>query len=380
MAPRVKGPMQAILEANNAQRAIDKAARDVRTKERAAAAVTRDATVAAAYKAEADAAIKANLLLAAGTGTGSSITTVGTKTDSGVANLQGQFNDFLTAQNVANAATNLAKFQKRESAISVMTERLNKYNLGSLVNVMVGLAQEDASEDTIMLKLQETPEYIERFKANKKRIANNLAVLSPKEYLDTEDAYRQSLRAYGQKKFDTDAYVTQFLENDMAPNELISRLDTAVNRVANGDPDTTRQLREYGLSDEDLVGYMLDPKQSLIDINRKVATAEIGAAGYKNKINVSADRAGLLAAQGVTQAQAQEGYSSIAGILPDVERLTNIYGKTQEGYNLRSGEDEVFNKLASAKRAREALISTERNTFGGSSGRGRTKDSTDGQL
>lgn len=288
--------------------------------------------------------------------------------DSAVANLQSQFNDFLAKQNEANAIANTAKLAKRESAITVMTERLKAYHLESLAPIMLSLAQQDAGEDTIMLQLSETPEYKERFKANKTRIAKGLAVLTPKEYLATEDSHRQVLRAAGLTRFDNDAYVGQFMENDMSPNELSSRIDLAVNRVQNGDPDTMEQLRLYGLDAVDMVSYMLDPKQVLPDIERKVATAEIGAAGRKNDLYVSAGTAGDLAAKGITKAQAESGYSTIAGILPDAKRLSDIYGGVQSKYDLGTAESEVFGQLASAKRAREALIRSEQGTFSASSG------------
>ena len=302
-------------------------------------------------------------------GTGNSVTNTGISSE--IQNLQNQFNDFLTKQNEANTAANTAKLAKRESAVTNLTNRLKQYHLESLAPVMLSLAQQDASEDTIMLVLSETPEYQERFKANKTRIAKGLAVLSPKEYLAVEDSHRQVLRAAGLSRFDNDAYVTQFMENDMSPNELSSRIDLAVNRVQNGDPDTMEQLKMYGLDTVDMVAYMLDPKQVLPDIERKVATAEIGAAGRKNDLYVSAGTAGDLAARGITKAQAEQGYGSIATILPGAKKLSDIYGSVQPKYGLGDAESEVFSNLASAKRAREALISSEQGTFSASSGRSR---------
>ncbi len=59
-----------------------------------------------------------------------------------------------------------------------------------------------------------------------------------------EDSYRQALRAYGLKQFDTDDYVSQFIANDISANELSNRIVTAVQRVQNADPAITKQLRE----------------------------------------------------------------------------------------------------------------------------------------
>ena len=50
-----------------------------------------------------------------------------------------------------------------------MQDRFAKYGLASLANKILELAQEGATEATITLQLQETPEYQMRFRANQER-------------------------------------------------------------------------------------------------------------------------------------------------------------------------------------------------------------------
>jgi hypothetical protein len=276
------------------------------------------------------------------------------------------------AQEDAKAAAAAAEKQRRESALVVLTDRFSKYGLASLVPKIKELITSGASEDTIALQLQDTEEYKLRFKANQDRIKKGLSVLDPSTYLALEDDYRQILRAYGLKQFDNDDYVQQFISNDISTTELSNRVVTAVQRVQNADPAVLATLRGfYGISDNDLVAYVLDPNQQFQKIERQVAAAEIGTAARLQGINAGVAVSEQLAAQGVTKAQAQKGYATIADILPTAEKLSDIYGKTLDEYRLGEAEQEVFNTLASAQRKRQKLVEREIATFTGSSGLGR---------
>lgn len=257
----------------------------------------------------------------------------------------------------------------RIDAIEVMKARFKQYGLESLVTKIKDLAVSGASDTTITLQLQETPEYKTRFSANEARAKKGLQVLSPGEYLTMEDTYRQTLRAYGLKQFDNDAYVSQFIANDVSPTELSNRVVTAVQRVKNADPAIALQLREfYGIGQEDLVAYVLDPEQQFQKIQRQVAASEIGVAAGRQGLRAGVGVAEQLAAQGVTQAEAQKGYATIADILPTAEKLSSIYGTTMDTYGQSEAEQEVFNSLASAQRTRQKLTAREIAAFSGSSG------------
>jgi hypothetical protein len=284
-----------------------------------------------------------------------------------------------TAVGAATAATEQARAaqQQRQSAIDVLTQRFEQYNLGSLINKIKELAIDGATEATITLQLQETDEYKNRFKANQERIKKGLAVLTPAEYLRVEDGYRQVLRSYGLKQFDTDDYVSQFIANDISASELSNRVVTAVQRVQNADPAVSRQLRDfYGIGQSDLVAYALDPTNQLQKIERQVAAAEVGVAAARQGLQAGVSVAEQLAAQGVTQAEAQRGFATIADILPTAEKLSGIYGTTLDTYGQSEAEQEVFNSLASAQRKRQRLTAREVAAFSGSSGTNKTSLTT----
>jgi len=261
------------------------------------------------------------------------------------------------------------QYNERMGVYAAMADRFNKYGLTGLAEKIKQLAIQGATEATITLQLQETPEYQQRFAANADRIKKGLAALTPAEYVNTEDSYRQVLRAYGLKQFDNDAYVRQFISNDMSPTELSNRVVTAVQRVQNADPAIIKQLKDYyGIGAKDMVAYVLDPEQQFQKIERQIAASEIGVAAGLQGLSAGVSVAEQLAAQGVSEAEARKGYATIADILPTAEKLSDIYGGTLAEYRQAEGEQEVFNSLASAQRKRQALSAREAAAFSGSSG------------
>lgn len=262
-----------------------------------------------------------------------------------------------------------AALAKRQSIMEVVTDRFNSYNLGTLATKIRELAIGGANEATITLALQQTDEYKERFKANALRTEKKLRVLQPSEYLAAEESYRQVLRTYGLNQFDTPEQVSQFIANDTSSTEINNRISTAVTRIKNADPAIISTLRDfYNLGDTDLIAYVLDTKNQLPEVLKKVSAAEIGTAAMKQGLASTSYGAELLADQGVDQAQAQATYSKIAEILPTAEKLSDIYGTTMEGYDQAKAEKEYFGQMASAKRARESLRAREIASFSGSSG------------
>jgi hypothetical protein len=368
-AAAAKAAADAAAEQARLQAALDaanKAAADAANKsaaEKAAAELAARNAAAALAAANAALAAKGNLNVAG------NVFIPGTPAAGGMGAAD------ILAKQYAEAQAQREKDQQmqRESIMNVLTDRFTRYNLTGLIPTIKRLAQEGATESTITLALQETEDYKRRFKANEDRIKKGLQVLTPAEYLNLEDSYRQTLRAYGLNQFDTDDYVSQFISNDVSAAELSNRVVTAVQRVRNADPAIARTLRDYyGIGDTDLVAYVLDPNQQFPKIQTQVAAAEIGTAARMQGLQPGVAVSEQLARQGVTQAEAQRGYATIANILPTAEKLSQIYGNALESYGLAEGEQEVFNSLASAQRKRQRLTEREIAAFGGTSGVGRT--------
>lgn len=275
-----------------------------------------------------------------------------------------QFQQSMYNQSIADS-----QMASRQSAYSILMDEFSKYGLGSLVEPLKSMLTENVSPAEFSIRLRQTEAYKQRFIANDARIANGLRALGPAEYLNLEDSYRQILRNYGLKQFDNDTYVRKFIENDMSPAELNTRVVNAVERVQMADPSIKNTIQQYyGLSDIELTAYVLDPKNQLPQIERRIQASEIGGAALTQGLTVGVDTAEQLAAYGVTQNKAREGYQAIGEMLPGATRLSNIYGSTLESYGQTQAEEEVFKGTASAKRARERLIGREIGSFAGQAG------------
>lgn len=282
----------------------------------------------------------------------------------------------LKQQQEANAA---AAKESRQSAYDLLYQQFSQYGLGSLVEPLKALVQENVSPSEFALRLQQTDAYKKRFSANTDRIAKGLSALSPAEYIAMEDQYQNIMRNYGLPA----SYYTKgdlgiqegfnkLLANDVSAAELEDRVMTAQSRVINANPEIKQALRSFypDITDGDILAYTLDPTKALTDIKRKVTAAEIGGAALGAGLATSQLAAENLASYGVTKQQAQQGYGAIAEFLPTGQKLSQIYQETP--YTQTQAEQEIFNLANSAEAAkkRKRLSQLETATFSGSSGAG----------
>lgn len=285
--------------------------------------------------------------------------------------------DLLAKQNQdAIDATNL---QNRQSAYDTLYNEFNKYGLGSLVEGVKGLITSNVSPSQFAIELQNTKEYQQRFSANQDRIKAGLQALTPAAYIGLEDQYQNIMRNYGlpssyysKDSMGTQAGFNKFIANDVSAAELEDRIATAQQRVLNSNPEVLSALKQFypDINNADILAYTLDPKNALDTIHRKVTAAEIGGAALAQGLQAQGGTAESLAGLGVTKAQAQQGYTNVAQMVPRGSQLADIYGQTP--YNQGTAEAEVFNTAGAsdAINKRKKLSALEQASFSGSSGVG----------
>ncbi len=244
------------------------------------------------------------------------------------------------------------------------------YGLGSLAPKILEYVQQGYGSDTISILLQRTDEYKQRFAANEARRAKGLQVLSPAEYLATEQAYRQIMRNAGLPSgfYDSQDDFTKFLSVDVSPTELKTRVDIASMATTNADAATKNALAQMGISESEVTAYFLDPQRATALIQKQMGTAQIGAAALRNSLEFNQSRAMDWYLQGVSAEQAAEGYGAIAGFIGDATKLGKIYG---DQYTQSTAEAEVFGNSGAAQNQRKRLASAERGQFGGAVGSAR---------
>jgi hypothetical protein len=268
---------------------------------------------------------------------------------------------------------------ERRDAFQLLKDIFSQYGLEELASTIEGYMKSDVGTNEAALLLKQTAAYKKRFAGNETRKAAGKNVLSEAEYLSLENSYSETLTAYGQAGyFGTDratrqAKLAEAIGADISAVEFKDRISTVVERVNNADPAVKATLRSfYKITDEDLVGYFLDPKENMPRLKEKVTSAEIGSAASAQGLATSMASAEELAKFGVDLATAKQGYATVAEVLPTAEKLSAIYKEEGINYTQQTAEQEVFKGLASAKRKRQALAEKEIGTFSGSSGTGKS--------
>lgn len=269
--------------------------------------------------------------------------------------------------------------EKRQSAYDLLYSEFERYGLQSLVEPLKGLITSGASPSEFTIRLRETDAYKKRFAANEARIKNGLRALSESEYIRNEDAYQEVMRRRGlppeyyakgdlgvQKGFEA------LLAGDVSSTELEDRIVTAQDRVLNANPEIAAQLKQFypGISNGDILAYVLDPANAINQIKRKVTAAEIGAAAGAYGLSTTVGRAEQLAGAGVTEATAQQGFKTISQVGPRAGVLAQYY--KQDPYTQETAEKEFFG-LTGAREAemqRKKLAALETAEFSGSAGAG----------
>ena len=221
-----------------------------------------------------------------------------------------------------------------------------------------------------ILNMKALPVYQARFAGNKTRLAAGKNALSEADYLAQENAYGEYMKAYGVQSLGTRDQFATLIGNDVSATELNKRLNLAVDRVKNSDPEILKQLKTYypSITDSDLVTYFLKPADALPDLEKKVATSEISAAAVGQGFSADMTGAAALQAFGVTREKALTGYQDLKTVLPVSERLAKIYGESGIKYDRAAGEAEFLTNSADAAEKRRRLKALERNTFGGQTG------------
>lgn len=271
---------------------------------------------------------------------------------------------------------------KRQSAYDLLYEQFDRYGLGSLVTPLKELITSGVAPSEFTIKLRESPAYQKRFSANAARIANGFAAISESTYLGLEDKYQEIMQNYGlpanyyEQSVDpvtgikTQAGFEKLIGNNVDPVTLEERIILGKKRVQDSNPEVLRSLKQFypDLTDSDVLAYVLDPKNALDTIKRKVTASEIGGGAMQAGLGITSTRAEELGAAGITKQQAQQGFGTIAGGLERGSQLASIYGENP--YTQTTAEKEVFGLAGKteAEKERKKLTGLEKATFGGQTG------------
>lgn len=284
--------------------------------------------------------------------------------------------------NTYDAITKAMTGSQRD-AFTVLADRLSQYGLGTLAAKVADFIKKGFSGEAISALLPETPEYKQRFAANDARIKAGLPVLPPAQYIATEAAYQQVLRASGIPKgfYDSPSDFTKWIAGDVSPSEVQQRVDKAVQFTNQTDPSTRQALSSlYGVDDKHLVAWALDPTRALPIMQKQARAAEAAGAAIQQGLTLNRGQAEGVAdyTQGMSQGQVQNNFGQVAELTGRGATLASIQGEAP--YTVGDAIKDVFAQNAQAQQKRRGLASQERAEFSGGNSIGKASLGVDTQV
>jgi hypothetical protein len=265
-----------------------------------------------------------------------------------------------------------------KSAYDILYGQFNKYGMASLIEPLKKFIQDGLSQAELTLKLRETPQYQERFAANALRIKNGFAAIDEATYLGLEDKYQTIMQNYGlpESYYQRGALGKQAgFENLIAGNVDPITLEERImegQKVLKGSKDIKDAIGQFypGLNNGDFLAYVLDPKNALSEIKRKVTAAEIGGAQLGAGLQATVAGAEALGTAGVTGKQYQQAASTIAETALRGGQLSGFY--KQDPYTQQTAEALLLDIPGSAEALKKTkkLTGLETAEFSGRAGTG----------
>lgn len=270
-----------------------------------------------------------------------------------------------------------AKRLAGKSAYDILYAEFDRYGLGSLVADVEGFIKDGLSESEFTIKLRNTPAYQTRFAANKKRIDNGFTAIDEATYLDLEDSFQSIMQNYGMpekyyaraNKLGVQQYFEDAISKNIDPVTFEERVIEG-KKVLDANKFTIDAAKRFfpTLNDGDFLAYVLDSKNAISDIQRKVTSAEIGGAQLGAGLGATFAGAEELAKAGITGKQYQQAAPTIAGAALRGGQLASIYG--EDPYTQQTAEQFVLDVPGStdALKKTQKISGLEQATFGKKTG------------
>lgn len=205
-----------------------------------------------------------------------------------------------------------------EDAWEMLKFYLDDWGLSSLYEQARGMAIGGDPVEVVTLRLRETPEYKERFKANEARKKAGLPVLSPADYVEMERQYTGIMRKAGMPAgfYDNLNDFTRWIEGDVSADELNDRVQIATEDYQNAPEEIRDQWQQlYGLSPAHAIAAILDEKRALPLLQKQARAVNISAEAsnaFNNQYQLSVTRAEELERAGINRQEAQRGFGELA--------------------------------------------------------------------
>jgi hypothetical protein len=199
-----------------------------------------------------------------------------------------------------------------ETLFTILADTLRAFGIGNqqfFNELRVAIAEEklDASSnlDDIGIVLRNSEYLKQRFSANTIRRNAGLQELPLSEILSLENSYSAVLRQNNMPAgfYDDPATDYQdFIAKETSPQEIQRRVQQGYQAVRQQDPEVLRQFQElYGVGENDLAAFFLDPNKMEGEITKKAQAAELAAqARSAANIQLTGAEAEQIIGRGIT--------------------------------------------------------------------------------
>jgi hypothetical protein len=222
--------------------------------------------------------------------------------------------------------------------------------------------------DQIGIVLRDDPTFQARFPANNALKAQGKPQYSVSEYLRLESSYKSRLQEAGMPAgfYDQPDDFQNFIINDVSPDEVGARAQLGYQAVRQSSPQVVAEFKRlYGVNEGELAAYFIDPQRmrptfDRYEAERQARSAQIAAqATQQAGMTVTQQQAEDLARAGVTQEQAQAGFTTLG----DTQELfqTSLAGEQQITQQEQiagtfNTNAEARQKIAARRRGRQAAF------------------------
>lgn len=267
----------------------------------------------------------------------------------------------------------------------VLRAQFAEYGLADLADTVIKGAVEGITPNEAYLRIRDTDAYKTRFAGNQMRKANGMRELTEAEYITRERALEDQFAAYDIPKgfYDDPADKAKAIAADLGAEELGARLDARKQIVEDGAMTGVLAYAQaqYGLSTGDLIAFFIDPDRAGNLFQRRqngelgiVQAAKIGAAAARSGFGgLAGTEAERLANFGITQAEAEQGFSqaaSLRGLEQDIEGGAVVTDADLTGA--------VFDQNADARKRIERVQEARKARFAGGGGYAEGKEGVTG--
>jgi hypothetical protein len=170
--------------------------------------------------------------------------------------------------------------------------------------------------------------------------------------------------------YDDPVSLQNFLINDISPDEILARVTQGYQAVRNADPTVVNELKTlYNLDDGSIAAFFVDPNKAQDNILRAARAAEVAAQARKQAgIGLTATTAEELVRQGVTESEAQAGFTTY-------RQQESLY-RPLMGEQAITQEEAIAGTLGTNAQAAQRIATTKRRRKGTFEAGGKTSLAT----